>query len=180
MSYQNINEYNFSKIGFRPINEVVDISLVSDELNYDEETVFSNDLIAENDGNRMPFNFDLNNSGIELNVLGISFVNDVVVFVKLDTSFPILPMELITLVIFFITSLIIFVKLAISNASAANRFASAAAFSAAFFASFAAASAAFFAWFAASDATLLTLFVAFLKVFLKLKFSIFLFLFLKK
>ena len=62
MSYQNINEYNFSKIGFRPINEVVDISLVSDELNYDEETVFSNDLIAENDGNRMPFNFDLNNS----------------------------------------------------------------------------------------------------------------------
>jgi len=62
MSYQNINEYNFSKIGFRPVNEVVDISLVSDELNYDEETVFSNDLIAENDGNRMPFNFDLNNS----------------------------------------------------------------------------------------------------------------------
>lgn len=62
MSYQNINEYNFNKIGFRPVNEVVDISLVSDELNYDEETVFSNDLIAENDGNRMPFNFDLNNS----------------------------------------------------------------------------------------------------------------------
>ncbi|MCF8341749.1 MAG: hypothetical protein K9I82_12290 [Chitinophagaceae bacterium] len=61
MSYQNINEYIFNKIGFKPINEIIDISLVSDELNYDEETVFSNDLIAENDGNRMPFNFDFNN-----------------------------------------------------------------------------------------------------------------------
>ena len=47
MSYQNINEYIFNKIGFKPINEIIDISLVSDELNYDEETVFSNDLIAE-------------------------------------------------------------------------------------------------------------------------------------
>ena len=63
MSYQNINQYNFNKIGFRPINEIIDISLASDELNYDEETVFSSKLIAEDDGNRMPFNFDFDYSG---------------------------------------------------------------------------------------------------------------------
>ena len=62
MSYQNISQYNFNKIGFRPVNEIIDITLTSDELNYDTETVFSTKLIAEDDGNRMPFNFDLDNS----------------------------------------------------------------------------------------------------------------------
>jgi hypothetical protein len=63
MSYQNINQYNFNKIGFRPVNEIIDITLASDELNYDTETVFSAKLIAEDDGNRMPFNFDFDYSG---------------------------------------------------------------------------------------------------------------------
>ena len=63
MSYQNLNQYNFNKIGFRPVNEIIDITLASDELNYDTETVFSTKLIAEDDGNRMPFNFDFNYSG---------------------------------------------------------------------------------------------------------------------
>jgi hypothetical protein len=58
MSYQNINQYNFKKIGFRLVNEIIDITLASDELNFDEETIFSSKLIAEDDGNRMPFNFD--------------------------------------------------------------------------------------------------------------------------
>lgn len=75
MSYQNINQYNFNKIGFRPVNEIIDITLASDELNYDTETVFSTKLIAEDDGNRMPFNFDFNYSG---NSIGYSSTDVIV------------------------------------------------------------------------------------------------------
>jgi hypothetical protein len=79
MSYQNINEYNFIKIGFRPVNEVIDISLVSDELNFDTETVFSDKLIAEDDGNRMPFNFDLNLSQTTNCINCGVFSNDIII-----------------------------------------------------------------------------------------------------
>ena len=75
MSYQNLNQYNFNKIGFRPVNEIIDITLASDELNYDTETVFSTKLIAEDDGNRMPFNFDFNYSG---NSIGYSSTDVIV------------------------------------------------------------------------------------------------------
>ena len=63
MPSQNINSYYYSKYrtklnyGFN-----FDITLASDERNYDEEVVFSNNLIGENDGNRLPIFFDLNNS----------------------------------------------------------------------------------------------------------------------
>jgi hypothetical protein len=62
MPSQNINSYYYSKYrtklnyGFN-----FDITLASDERNYDEEVVFSNNLIGENDGNRLPIFFDLNN-----------------------------------------------------------------------------------------------------------------------
>jgi YVTN family beta-propeller protein len=42
---------------------IFDISLASDERDYNEEVVFSNQLIGVNDGNRLPIHFDLNNSG---------------------------------------------------------------------------------------------------------------------
>jgi hypothetical protein len=61
MTYQNINQYNFKKFGLKPVNEITDISLASDENGYDTEVVFSQNLIAEFDGNRMPFKFDFNN-----------------------------------------------------------------------------------------------------------------------
>jgi len=79
MSYQNISQYNFNKIGFRPVNEIIDISLTSDELNYDTETVFSSKLIAEDDGNRMPFNFDLNNSETSICINCGVFSNDIII-----------------------------------------------------------------------------------------------------
>jgi hypothetical protein len=63
MSYQNINQYNFKRWGLKPVNEITDICLASDEKDYDQEVVFSQFLIAENDGNRMPFSFDFNSSG---------------------------------------------------------------------------------------------------------------------
>jgi hypothetical protein len=62
MSYQNINQYNFRRLGLIPVNEITDISLASDEKDYDQEVIFSPLLIGENDGNRMPFKFDFNNS----------------------------------------------------------------------------------------------------------------------
>ena len=63
MAYQNINQYNFRRWGIKPVNEVTDICLASDEKDYDQEVVFSPLLIGEDDGNRMPFKFDLNSSG---------------------------------------------------------------------------------------------------------------------
>ena len=66
MAYQNINQYNFRKWGIKPVNEITDICLASDERDYDQEVVFSPLLIGEFDGNRMPFKFDFNSSGTTL------------------------------------------------------------------------------------------------------------------
>jgi hypothetical protein len=66
MAYQNINQYNFIRFGLKPVNEVTDISLASDEKDYDQEVIFSPLLIGENDGNRMPFKFDFNSTGTTL------------------------------------------------------------------------------------------------------------------
>jgi hypothetical protein len=62
MAYQNINQYNFKKIYLKPVGEITDISLASDEKDYDEEVIFSNNLIGEFDGKRMPLKFDFNSS----------------------------------------------------------------------------------------------------------------------
>ena len=37
MAYQNINQYNFRRWGIKPVNEVTDICLASDEKDYDQE-----------------------------------------------------------------------------------------------------------------------------------------------
>ena len=66
MAYQNINQYNFRRFGLKPLNEVTDLCLASDEKDYDQEVIFSPLLIGENDGNRMPFKFDFNSSGTTL------------------------------------------------------------------------------------------------------------------
>jgi hypothetical protein len=66
MSYQNINQYNYRRWALIPFNEITDICLASDEKDYDQEVVFSPLLIGENDGNRMPFKFDINHSATTL------------------------------------------------------------------------------------------------------------------
>ena len=63
MSQQNIREYNYKKWFLRPAGQNLDVNLASDERDYNEEVVFSPNLIAQNDGNRLPIYFDLNNSG---------------------------------------------------------------------------------------------------------------------
>ena len=63
MSQQNIREYNYRKWFLRPVGQNLDLNIASDEKDYNEEVVFSSNLIAQNDGNRLPIYFDLNNSG---------------------------------------------------------------------------------------------------------------------
>jgi hypothetical protein len=80
MAYQNINQYNFRRWGIRPVNEITDICLASDEKDYDQEVIFSPLLIGEDDGNRMPFKFDFNSTGTTICQSGTcTFDNDVIV-----------------------------------------------------------------------------------------------------
>jgi len=63
MASQNINNYYFNRYDLRlDDSSYFDLTLVSDERDYDEEVVFSTNLIAENNGNRLPINMDLSSS----------------------------------------------------------------------------------------------------------------------
>ena len=63
MAYQNINQYNFRRWGIKPVNEITDICLASDERDYDQEVVFlmidadSDFVKAQNYLNRKNFKF---------------------------------------------------------------------------------------------------------------------------
>jgi YVTN family beta-propeller protein len=63
MAQQNINQYNFKKWFIKSVPKNNDLSLASDEVDFNQEVVFSTELIGLNDGNRLPIHFDLNNSG---------------------------------------------------------------------------------------------------------------------
>ena len=63
MPTQNLNSYYYPR--YRSVlnfGQYFDLTLASDERNYNEEAVFSNLLIGENDGNRLPINIDLSKS----------------------------------------------------------------------------------------------------------------------
>ena len=59
---QNINQFPKPNWGIKLGLESNDMSLVSDERNFNEEVVFSPYLIAQTHGNRLPFYFDINDS----------------------------------------------------------------------------------------------------------------------
>lgn len=64
MAGQNINNYNFKRFKIKlDSSEYFDLTLSSDEKNYDDEVVFSENIIALNDGNRLPVNINLSNTG---------------------------------------------------------------------------------------------------------------------
>lgn len=63
MPYQNINQYNFNKLFLQPVREVIDISLASDEKDYDSEIIFSQNIIGYNDGKILPINIEIFDSG---------------------------------------------------------------------------------------------------------------------
>ena len=68
MATQNINNYYFRRFdAYTDDSEYTDFFLVADEQQYDEEVVFSNQLIAYGDGQRLPINIELSNSGSSQN-----------------------------------------------------------------------------------------------------------------
>ena len=79
MAYQNINQYNYRKIGLKPVNEITDFCLADDARDFHQEVIFSPLLIAEDDGNRMPFKFDFNSTGTTISPLVGQFLYDTVV-----------------------------------------------------------------------------------------------------
>jgi hypothetical protein len=89
MSQQNIREYNYRKWFLRPVGQNLDLNLASDEKDYNEEVVFSSNLIAQNDGNKLPIYFDLNNSGSsQLFVLNYGIYNSANTLVSLNYYNP--------------------------------------------------------------------------------------------
>lgn len=61
MSYQNINQYVYNKWKLKPVYDGQDMSLISDEKDFNEEVVFSPFLIAQTYGKKLPIYFDINN-----------------------------------------------------------------------------------------------------------------------
>ena len=63
MASQNINNYNFNRYDIRLDNSsYFDLTIASDERDYDDEVVFSKKLIAEDDGDRLPVYIDLSSN----------------------------------------------------------------------------------------------------------------------
>jgi hypothetical protein len=64
MPTQNLNTYYYPKYkSFLNSRQYFDLTLAADERDYDEEVVFSTDIIAANDGTRLPIRLDLNDTG---------------------------------------------------------------------------------------------------------------------
>ena len=60
MAYQNINQYNYPKLKLQVIYDGQDMSLASDEVDYNQEVVFSPFIIGSEDGEKLPINLNLN------------------------------------------------------------------------------------------------------------------------
>lgn len=61
MSYQNIRQFVYNNNMIQLSLESFDMSLASDELNFNQEVVFSPYLIGQTYGNKLPIYFDINN-----------------------------------------------------------------------------------------------------------------------
>jgi hypothetical protein len=68
MAQQNINQYVYSKLRLNVVNECQDMSLASDEVDYNQEVVFSPYLIAETYGNKLPINIDISDTNTVQNL----------------------------------------------------------------------------------------------------------------
>ena len=62
MAYQNINQYVYQKWKLKLVYDGQDMSLASDERDFNEEVVFSPFLIAQTYGKKLPIYFDINSS----------------------------------------------------------------------------------------------------------------------
>ena len=83
MAYQNINQYNYPKLNLQLIYDGQDMSLVSDEVDYNQEVVFSPYIIGADNGEKLPVNVDLNSPLSTQNLTlkyGVYNPNNVVIF----------------------------------------------------------------------------------------------------
>lgn len=74
MANQNINQYVRPNFSIKFSLETHDISLTSDEMDYNQEVVFSPYIIAQTHGNRLPIYFDTNNPETSQN-LNLTYKN---------------------------------------------------------------------------------------------------------
>jgi len=80
---QNINQFPKPNWGIKLAIDASDMSLVSDERNFNEEVVFSPYLIAQTYGNRLPFYFDIDDSNsVQQYTLNYKYYNFNNVFVS--------------------------------------------------------------------------------------------------
>jgi len=68
MSYQNINQYIYPKLKLQVLYDGQDMSLASDEVDFNQEVIFSPYIIGVNDGKKLPINIDLNSPLSSLNL----------------------------------------------------------------------------------------------------------------
>lgn len=68
MAYQNINQYNYPKLKLQVIYDGQDMSLASDEVDYNQEVVFSPYIIGVENGKKLPINLNLNSPLTTLNL----------------------------------------------------------------------------------------------------------------
>jgi hypothetical protein len=68
MAYQNINQYNYPKLKMQVIYDGQDMSLASDEVDYNQEVIFSPFIIGAGNGEKLPVNVDLNSAASTLNI----------------------------------------------------------------------------------------------------------------
>jgi hypothetical protein len=68
MAQQNINQYAYSKLRINVVNECQDMSLASDEVDYNQEVVFSPYLIAETYGNKLPISINISDTNTAQNL----------------------------------------------------------------------------------------------------------------
>ena len=61
MAQQNINQYVYPKLRLNIVNDCEDMSLASDEVDYNQEVVFSPYLIAQTYGDKLPISININN-----------------------------------------------------------------------------------------------------------------------
>ena len=59
MAYQNINQYVYNKWKLKPVYDGQDMSLASDEKDFNEEVVFSPFLIAQTYGKKYQYHLIL-------------------------------------------------------------------------------------------------------------------------
>lgn len=89
MAYSNINQYVFPNLYPKLENETYDMSLTSDELDFNQEVIFSPFLIAETYGNKLPIYFDINFSGsVQQQTLEYGVYNPTNIFVSLNYYNP--------------------------------------------------------------------------------------------